>query len=83
MMDKESTRFRFWRWLISFIGVIVPRRLRADWRLEWEAELRVREASLKEWNTLASLGRTFLPQEANFGAPRAARTNPLAALRVD
>jgi hypothetical protein len=26
-------------WLIAFIGVIVPRRLRADWRQEWEAEL--------------------------------------------
>jgi hypothetical protein len=24
-------------WLITFIGVIVPRRLRADWRREWEA----------------------------------------------
>jgi hypothetical protein len=23
--------------LIQFIGVIVPRRLRADWRQEWEA----------------------------------------------
>jgi hypothetical protein len=27
-------------WLIRVIGVIVPRRLRADWRQEWEAELR-------------------------------------------
>ena len=25
---------------MRFIGVIVPRRLRADWRQEWEAELR-------------------------------------------
>ncbi|MGH9837365.1 MAG: hypothetical protein ACREEM_01105, partial [Blastocatellia bacterium] len=29
--------------LIALIGVIVPQRLRADWRQEWEAELRYRE----------------------------------------
>src|SRR5262245_10312759 len=39
-------------WLIAFIGVIVPRRLRADWRQEWEAELRYRETLLAEWNNL-------------------------------
>src|SRR5262245_4772282 len=39
-------------WLIKFIGVIVPRRLRADWRLEWEAELRCRETLLAEWDNL-------------------------------
>src|SRR5262245_2568312 len=39
-------------WLISFIGVIVPRRLRADWRQEWEAELRSREELLSEWDKL-------------------------------
>ena len=25
-----TTRFRFWLWLIGAIGVMVPRRLRAD-----------------------------------------------------
>src|SRR5499427_9258426 len=44
--------FRFWLWLIRVIGVIVPRRLRADWRREWEAELRHREALLAEWDRL-------------------------------
>ena len=39
-------------WLIQFIGVIVPRRLRADWRQEWEAELRRRETMLAEWDRL-------------------------------
>ncbi len=39
-------------WLIKFIGVIVPRRLRADWRHEWEAELRYREELLAEWERL-------------------------------
>jgi hypothetical protein len=29
--SKQTTRFRFWLWLIALIGVIVPRRLRADW----------------------------------------------------
>jgi len=44
--------FRFWLWLIRVIGVIVPRRLRADWRQEWEAELRYRETLLIEWDNL-------------------------------
>src|SRR5262245_61202460 len=39
-------------WLISIIGLIVPRRLRADWRQEWEAELRYRERLLAEWDRL-------------------------------
>jgi putative ABC transport system permease protein len=39
-------------WLIKFIGIIVPRRLRADWRQEWEAELRYRETLLSEWDRL-------------------------------
>ena len=39
-------------WLIRVIGVIVPRRLRADWRQEWEAELRHREQLLAEWDRL-------------------------------
>src|SRR5215207_8250056 len=49
---KPMTRFRFWLWLIRVIGVIVPRRLRADWRQEWEAELCYREALLEEWDKL-------------------------------
>jgi putative ABC transport system permease protein len=48
----RTTRFRFWLWLIRAIGVIVPRRLRADWRQEWEAELRYRETLLAEWDKL-------------------------------
>src|SRR5215475_15639428 len=39
-------------WLIQFIGVIVPRRLRADWRQEREAELRYRATLLAEWDRL-------------------------------
>src|SRR5262249_25734802 len=39
-------------WLIYLIGQIVPRRLRADWRQEWEAELRYREMLLAEWDRL-------------------------------
>jgi len=46
------TRFRFWRWLIRAIGVVVPHRLRADWRQEWEAELCYREMMLAEWDKL-------------------------------
>src|SRR5689334_15260614 len=47
-----TTRFRFWFGLIVLIGVLVPRRLRADWRQEWEAELRHRELLLAEWDRL-------------------------------
>ena len=46
------TRFRFWLWLIRLIGVIVPQRLRADWRQEWEAELHHRELLLAQWDHL-------------------------------
>src|SRR5262245_43250146 len=49
-----TTHFRFWLWLIRVIGVIVPRRLRAGWRQEWEAELWRREALLAEWDRLDS-----------------------------
>ena len=38
--------------LITLVGVIVPRRLRADWRQEWEAELYYREMQLVEWERL-------------------------------
>jgi predicted permease len=50
--STQTSRFRFWLWLIRVIGVIVPRRLRADWRQEWEAELRYREELLAEWAKL-------------------------------
>jgi putative ABC transport system permease protein len=50
--DSRTTRFRFWLWLIRVIGVLVPRRLRADWRQEWEAELHYRETLLTDWDKL-------------------------------
>jgi predicted permease len=53
MMDAGQTRrFRFWYWLIRAVGVIVPRKLRADWRQEWEAELHYREMLLSQWDNL-------------------------------
>src|SRR5262245_9453678 len=48
----RTTRFRFWFWLIRFIGVIVPRRFRARFRREWEAELEYREELLARWDRL-------------------------------
>ena len=39
-------------WLIAIVGIIVPRRLRADWREEWEAELLCREHLLADWDRL-------------------------------
>src|SRR5215475_4878999 len=51
MVDlTKTTRFRFWLWLIRFIGVIVPRRFRARFRQEWEAELEYREDLLARWD---------------------------------
>src|SRR4029453_17474885 len=49
---SDSSHFRFWLWLIGLIGVIVPQRLRADWRQEWEAELHYRTTLLAEWDKL-------------------------------
>lgn len=46
--------------LIRFIGVIVPRRLRRDWRQEWQAELRWREWQLVEWDRLNTRNRLAL-----------------------
>jgi predicted permease len=51
-MSERSRFSSLYLWLINFIGVIVPGRLRADWKQEWEAELRYREAMLAEWNRL-------------------------------
>ena len=51
--DKERTDLlKPHLWLIRLIGVIVPRRLRADWRQEWAAELRYRELLLEDWDRL-------------------------------
>ncbi len=56
----RTTRFRFWLWLIAFIGVIVPRRLGADWRQEWEAKLQWREQQLAEWDRLDAKNKLAL-----------------------
>ena len=56
----RTTRFRFWQWVIGLIGVIVPRRLRIDWRQEWEAELLHREAMLAQWDRLSWCNRLNL-----------------------
>ena len=57
---KQTTRFHFWLWLIRIIGVIVPRRLRADWQHEWEAELKHRELLLADWHRLNSSNKLNL-----------------------
>jgi predicted permease len=53
-MDHPAKRLRArpHLWLIEFIGVIVPRHLRSNWRHEWEAELEYRETMLKQWDRL-------------------------------
>src|ERR1041384_740420 len=55
MPESESARkllFQPHRWLITLLGVIVPRRLRADWKQEWKAELQYREMLLADWEKL-------------------------------
>ena len=51
-MDDPNCRLKLHLRLIALVGVLVPRRLRADWRQEWEAELRCRETLLAEWDKL-------------------------------
>jgi putative ABC transport system permease protein len=57
---RQTTRLRFWLWLIRLVGVIVPHRLRSDWRQEWEAELRHREELLSQWDRLGWCSRLGL-----------------------
>jgi len=53
MSDRGKQRFaKFHLWLIRVIGVIVPRRFRARFRQEWEAELEYREELLARWDRL-------------------------------
>src|SRR5262245_11374665 len=52
MKREIRTQVKPHLWLITFIGSLVPRRLRADWRQEWEAELRHRESLLADWDNL-------------------------------
>ena len=42
-------RFRPHRWFIRIVSAIVPKRLRADWRREWEAELQHQEEQSSTW----------------------------------
>lgn len=53
MRSNDGSKLKPQIWLIRLIGVIVPRRLRSDWRQEWVAELRYREALLADWDKLA------------------------------
>src|SRR5215813_11209649 len=57
---KRKMLLRTALWMIALIGVIVPRRLRAGWRQEWEAELRYREMLLAEWDKLDRRGKLAL-----------------------
>jgi len=57
-MGGRKRKGRPWVWLLRVIGVIVPRRLRADWRQEWEAELLYRETLLAEWERLDRRNKT-------------------------
>ncbi|HXU36590.1 MAG TPA: ABC transporter permease [Blastocatellia bacterium] len=49
---KQGKHLKPYLWLIRTIGVIVPSRLRADWKQEWQAELQYRELLLADWDKL-------------------------------
>jgi putative ABC transport system permease protein len=57
---KQQAHLRLILWMIRTVGVIVPRRLRADWKVEWEAELCRRELMLAEWDRLDWRGKLDL-----------------------
>ena len=38
------------RWIIRVVSAFIPKRLRTDWRREWEAELLHQESALANWN---------------------------------
>ncbi|MCI0661063.1 MAG: ABC transporter permease [Acidobacteria bacterium] len=40
---------RPWLRMIGLVSLIVPRRLRADWRRQWEADLKFHESLLEKW----------------------------------
>src|SRR5262245_8851920 len=50
--------------LIRLFGVIVPRRLRAGWQQEWEAELKNREALLADWQRVDLTSRLELTRRS-------------------
>ena len=83
-----TQRTKPWISLIRLIGVIVPQRLRADWRQEWEAELRYRETQLAEWQQLDWRNRLDLIRrsmtafwDALFLAPRRAEDEIVQDIR--
>jgi len=50
MPERNKPRFnRPFLWLVRFVSLIVPRRLRKDWRQEWEAELHHHESLITRW----------------------------------
>lgn len=46
---NSMPRFRPHRWIIRIVSAFVPKRLRAEWRHEWEAELEYQEAQSTQW----------------------------------
>ncbi|HKQ75496.1 MAG TPA: ABC transporter permease [Blastocatellia bacterium] len=70
MLDHNKQRITsLSRRLIALISVIVPRRFRARWRREWEAELEYRESLLARWERL-NLGAKLELLRRSLGAFR-------------
>jgi putative ABC transport system permease protein len=63
---------RYWRpylWFVAVVSLFVPKRFRAGWKQEWEAELRQREALLLKWQKL-NLKNSFYLLKQSLGSVR-------------
>ena len=48
MSPKQELRLH--RWIIRVVSAFIPKRLRPEWRREWEAELLHQESNFAKWN---------------------------------
>ena len=52
------------RWIIRVVSAFIPKRLRTDWRREWEAELLHQESALANWNRPRRVARMALLRQS-------------------
>ncbi len=64
-------------WLIRFLGLIVPRRLRTNWRQEWEVELHCRKLWRVNQFSAIGQGQVFeVTRRQTFALPRSINRLP-------
>jgi hypothetical protein len=83
---SQQQRKSAWLWLIRIFGVIVPRRLRADWRREWEASTLLFGLTPTDPVSLvlAALAMLCVALVAGYlPSRRATRVDPMVTLRCE